>query len=111
MGNTLARYHWYRYMHIVGADKLKECQRRHADCRGQIDSWVEIVERAEWSAPHDVMRDFPKVPSPLPKSRFVFGIKGNKYRVVARVDFGREEIEVRFADTHDEYDKIDAETF
>ena len=48
------------------------------------------------------------VESILPNERIVFNIKGNKYRIVAKVNYDFQIIWIRFVGTHAEYDKIDA---
>jgi mRNA interferase HigB len=44
----------------------------------------------------------------IPNERIVFNIKGNKYRIVAKVNYDYQIIWIRFVGTHAEYDKIDA---
>jgi mRNA interferase HigB len=43
-------------------------------------------------------------------NRYVFNIKGNSYRIVVVLIFFAGELNIRFAGTHAEYDKIDAKT-
>lgn len=40
----------------------------------------------------------------------MFNIGGNKYRLVAALDYGRQTCYVKFIGTHDQYDAIDVET-
>jgi mRNA interferase HigB len=42
--------------------------------------------------------------------RVVFNVKGNDYRLIARVQYQAGVLAIRFFGTHTEYDKIDAET-
>ena len=39
----------------------------------------------------------------------VFNIKGNRYRLVARINFRRRLVFVKFFGTHREYDRINVE--
>jgi mRNA interferase HigB len=52
---------------------------------------------------------YPKA-SILKAGRVVFNIKGNGYRLVARLQYQAGVLEIRFFGTHAEYDRIDAET-
>ena len=42
-------------------------------------------------------------------NRAVFNIRGNRYRLVARVNYHYKIVYIRFIGTHAEYDRIDAE--
>jgi mRNA interferase HigB len=52
---------------------------------------------------------YPKA-SILKASRAVFNIKGNDYRLVAALQYRAGALAIRFLGTHNEYDRIDAET-
>lgn len=39
----------------------------------------------------------------------VFNIKGNDYRLIARLQYQADVLAIRFFGTHAEYDKVDAE--
>lgn len=77
--------------------------------RSQYQAWLNIVERAQWRNPEDVKASYPKA-SILKGGRVVFNIKGNDYRLVARVQYQAGVVAVRFFGTHAAYDRIDAET-
>ena len=77
--------------------------------RAQYEAWLDIVTRADWRNPEDVKASYPKA-SILKASRVVFNIKGNDYRLVARVQYQAGAVAIRFFGTHGEYDKMDAET-
>ena len=54
--------------------------------RSQYEAWLDIVSRAKWRSPEDVKASYPKA-SILKASRLVFNIKGNDYRLVARLQY------------------------
>jgi mRNA interferase HigB len=77
--------------------------------RAQYQAWLDIVGRARWRNPEDVKASYPKA-SILKSSRVVFNIKGNDYRLVARIQYQAGVLAIRFFGSHAQYDKIDAET-
>lgn len=102
-------------MIVVGTDLVENYFAAHAGSKGikaarsQYDAWLNIVAHAEWSTPEDVKASYPKA-SILKAGRVVFNIKGNDYRLIARVQYQAGVLAVRFFGTHAEYDKTDAET-
>ena len=64
---------------------------------------------ATWRTPQDVKSAHPKA-SILKAGRVVFNIKGNDFRLVARIQYHAGVLAIRFFGTHADYDKIDAET-
>src|SRR5712692_4971580 len=104
-----------RSMIVVGTDVVENYLADHAGHKGikaaqsQYDAWLDIVARAEWRNPEDVKASYPKA-SILKAGRVVFNIKGNDYRLVARVQYQAGVLVIRFFGTHAEYDEIDAET-
>jgi mRNA interferase HigB len=102
-------------MIVVGTDVVENYFAAHARHKGikaarsQYDAWLDIVGRAEWRHPEDVKMSYPKA-SILKAGRVVFNIKGNDYRLIARVQYEAGVLAIRFFGTHAEYDKTDAET-
>jgi mRNA interferase HigB len=77
--------------------------------RAQYDAWRAIAETARWKTPEEVKKSHPKARI-LKSGRVVFNIKANDFRLVALVHYGSGIVMIRFVGTHEEYDKIDAET-
>ena len=102
-------------MTVIGRDRIENYLTDHAGHKGikaarsQYEAWLDIVSHANWRNPEDVKASYPKA-SILKASRVVFNIKGNDYRLVARVQYQAGALAIRFFGTHVEYDKIDAET-
>jgi mRNA interferase HigB len=102
-------------MIVIGANVVESYFADRAGHRGikaarsQYDAWLDIITRAEWHNPEDVKASYPKA-SILKAGRVVFNIKGNDYRLIARVQYQASVLAIRFFGTHAEYDEIDAET-
>jgi mRNA interferase HigB len=102
-------------MIVIGTDVVESYFADHAghkgtkSARSQYEAWREIVARAEWRTPEEVKASYPKA-SILKAGRVVFNVKGNDYRLIARVQYQAGVLAIRLFGTHTEYDKIDAET-
>jgi len=102
-------------MIVIGSDAVQSYFADHLGHKGikaarsQYEAWLHIATRAEWRNPEDVKASYPKA-SILKANRVVFNIKGNDYRLVARVQYQAGILAIRFFGTHAEYDKINAET-
>src|SRR5438128_1865658 len=102
-------------MIILGTDVVERYFATRAGHKGikvalaQYDAWRAIVEKAKWNSPQDVKKAHPKA-SILKGGRVVFNIKGNDYRLIAVVQYANGVLLIRFFGSHEQYDKIDAET-
>lgn len=72
-----------------------------------MKAWYHEAEQAAWKSPNEIKRDYPSA-SILEDNRIVFNIKGNKYRLIVRINYKYGLVWIRFIGTHAEYDKIDA---
>jgi mRNA interferase HigB len=59
--------------------------------------------------PEEVKKSHPKA-AILKGGRVVFNIKANDYRLIALAQYVESVLMIRFFGSHEEYDKIDAET-
>lgn len=91
-------------MRLLGKPKLDDFVRRHADIRSAVEAWICEVEAAEWRGPADIKARYPSV-SFLSENRAIFNIKGNKYRVEAKVNYEIDVVLVTWIGTHAEYSK------
>lgn len=81
----------------------------HADAREPILAWYRQAVKADWASPADVKRQVGSA-SILKDGRVVFNIAGNKYRLVAWINYPYRVLYIRFVGTHAQYDKIDAQS-
>jgi mRNA interferase HigB len=70
---------------------------------------VRVVKAAQWADPSAIKQMF-RSADILRDGRVVSDIGGNKYRLVAWVNYQYGIVYVRFIGTHRDYDRIDAQT-
>lgn len=96
-------------MRIISINKLKECWDRHPETRIPLCEWYVKVGKARWKSFSDMKKDYSSVDY-VGNQRYVFNIKGNRYRIVVAVKFTPQLVYIRFVGTHNEYDRIDVKT-
>jgi mRNA interferase HigB len=93
-------------MIIISKSILHQFAGLHNDVKDALDDWYRKTRRADWSSFKDIKETFNSVDF-VGNDRFVFNIKGNKYRLVAMIHFDRRTLYIRFIGTHSDYDDID----
>jgi mRNA interferase HigB len=88
---------------------LREYWERYPDTEQYLKTWYDTAINANWKTPSDVKQNYANA-SILKDCRIVFNIKGNAHRLIAKFNFEKQWIFIRFIGTHSEYDKIDANT-
>lgn len=96
-------------MRIIARKALRRFWERHPDTEQPLRAWYHDTQRASWKSPSDIKALYRNA-SLLINNRVVFNIKGNRYRRVAAIHYSVGIVFVRFIGTHQEYDRIDAET-
>jgi mRNA interferase HigB len=94
---------------IFSKSTLREYWENNPDAEQYLKTWYDTAKNADWKSPNDVKKTYATA-SILKNNRIVFNIKGNSYRIIARFNFEKQWIFIRFIGTHNEYDKIDANT-
>jgi mRNA interferase HigB len=94
---------------IFAKSTLRAYWELYPDSEQYLKTWYDTAMNANWESPQDVKLTYANA-SILKKSRVVFNIKGNTYRLVAKFNFEKQWIFIRFIGTHAEYDMIDANT-
>jgi len=88
---------------------LREFWELHSDSEQYLKTWYETVKNANWKTPSDIKTTYVNA-SILKNNRIVFNIKGNSYRLIAKFNFEKQWVFIRFIGTHSEYDKVDENT-
>lgn len=94
-------------MRVIAKKTLREFWMKHSDCEEQLKSWYREAIEANWNSPQDIKTDYPSA-SFLQDNKVVFNIKGNKYRLIVKINYDFGMIWIRFVGTHAEYDKVNA---
>ncbi len=88
---------------------LREFWERYPDSEQYLKTWYDTAMSSNWKSPSDIKQTYANA-SILKDSRVVFNIKGNDYRLVAKINFEKAWIFIRFIGTPAEYDRINANT-
>ncbi len=76
-----------------------------ADAKEPLDAWHREAKRAKWRTPADIKAQY-RSASIVANNRVVFNVAGNKYRLVAHINYAAGIDFIRFIGTHKEYDSI-----
>ena len=93
---------------IINAAYILKFLDRHSSAKQQLQAWYDRVRKEEWDSPAK-LKEFHGRASIVGKSRVVFRVKGNSYRVVVDVNYKRKLVDIRFIGTHAQYDRIDVQ--
>ncbi len=94
-------------MRVISRKTLRNFWAKHGDSEDQLKSWHQETEKATWKNHNELKQEYPSA-SILENDRVVFNIKGNKYRLIVKINYQYQILWIRFIGTHAEYDKIDA---
>jgi mRNA interferase HigB len=90
-------------MRIIKRGALEQFWQKHPEARASLESWYAVVRRANWKTPAELRQVYHN--ADLVGLRTVFNIAGNKYRLIARVNYLTQRVFVLYLLTHAEYDK------
>ena len=94
-------------MRVISLKPLREFWQRHPDAEEPLRLWYKTTTNATWSNLQDVRRTYRHADGVKTGggALTVFNIGGNKYRLVARIRYDYQLINVRALMTHHEYDE------
>jgi mRNA interferase HigB len=93
-------------MRVISLKQLREFWAKHPDAERMLRRWYKETRQAMWQNLHEVRQTYPHADAvtAAKESLTVFNICGNKYRLVARIRYDYQLINVRAVMTHREYD-------
>ncbi|MDQ3010461.1 MAG: type II toxin-antitoxin system HigB family toxin [Acidobacteriota bacterium] len=90
-------------MHIITKKRLKNFWQQQPDAESPLRIWSKIAEKASWQNLTEVRAILPTA-DPYCECT-IFNIGGNKYRLIAHINYRRRKLYVLHVLTHKEYDK------
>jgi mRNA interferase HigB len=96
--------------HLISRKKFREFVASHPGTERDLETfmaWCKTVERADWRTFADVRASFPH--ADLIGDSVCFNLGGNKYRVLAGIDYRADKpawVYIEMVLTHKEYDKL-----
>ena len=96
-------------MRVFNNSTLAACCRRYPNADQALRLWQKVAKKAKWHNSAELKKDYPSA-SIVSRTRVVFNIRHNEYRLVVAIRYDKQRIYVRFFGAHSEYDKIDAAT-
>ncbi|MDR0829701.1 MAG: type II toxin-antitoxin system HigB family toxin [Prevotellaceae bacterium] len=96
-------------MRIIAHRALVDYYEQFPETKTVLENWYKITKSAVWKNFSELKNTFNSVDS-VGNQRYVFNIKGNNYRLVAKILFIQKIVFIRFIGTHKEYDNIDCST-
>jgi mRNA interferase HigB len=90
-------------MRIIKRAALVRFWSQHPDAKTSLEAWYGVVRKAKWTTPIELKQVYGN--ADLVGRRTVFNIAGNKYRLIARVNYVSQTVFVLQLLTHSDYDK------
>lgn len=96
-------------MRIISTAKLVEYYKQHPDAEQPLKAWIAEVKQANWKTANDIKAQY-RHASILKNRCVVFNIKGNDHRLIVAIAYRLGAVYIKFIGTHEEYDKINADS-
>jgi mRNA interferase HigB len=90
-------------LRVISRRTLREFWTAHADSELALKTWFAVAKAAKWQKLVDVQTSYANAEAV--GNLTVFNIKGNKYRLIAKMEYRLQIIFIKCILTHAEYDK------
>ena len=92
-------------MVILTKKAITDYGKANTNANDALNDWYIRTRLADWSSFNELRLDFPSCDF-VGNDRYVFNIKGNRYRLITFINFRTRTVFIRYFGTHSEYDKI-----
>lgn len=90
-------------MHIISKSVLTQFWEKHPQSKTSLIVWHKVVTSAHWKNFSDLRCTYASADQV--KNFTVFNIGGNKYRLIAFIDYEKQKVFIRHILLHKDYDK------
>ena len=90
-------------MRIITERRLREFSVRNKQFESAFRDWIQIVRLADWQSFSDVRNSFNHVD--FHNKLTIFDVGGNKFRIIAKIEYAKHLVFIKSVLTHSEYDK------
>ena len=94
---------------IIARHTLLQYCEQYQEAKTALLEWYHELEKSDFKSFNELKSVYGNA-SIVKDNRVIFNIMGNKYRLIVRIVFEFEAIQIKWFGTHVEYDKIDAGT-
>lgn len=94
-------------MRVISLKALREFWKRHPEAERPLRLWYKTALAADWTSLQALRKTYPHadgVENENSETLTVFNIGGNKFRLIARIRFDYQLVNIRAVLTHAEYD-------
>ncbi|MFN8346612.1 MAG: type II toxin-antitoxin system HigB family toxin [Spirosomataceae bacterium] len=96
-------------MVVISYKVIREFSERYIDSSDALNNWYSIMGKNDFANFNELRTVFNSVDA-VGNDRYVFNIRGNRYRLIALIHFDVRTVYILFVGTHQEYDRINAAT-
>lgn len=93
-------------MRIFSRGTLRDFWVKNPDSKEQLLAWYDIISKNEYKNPNEIKQLFGSADY-VKNGKIIFNICGNKYRLIAKINYSKHLVFILFIGTHKEYDKLD----
>ena len=92
---------YHHLVKLIGRDLIQRFARKHPDSRSSLKSWTQAMESNSFKHFVELKKTFGSADQVKPHT--VFDVSGNKYRLIAVVDYALQSVSIECVLTHAEY--------
>jgi mRNA interferase HigB len=90
---------------IISYRTIREFVAKHPDAEDSLNNWYIITEMADWADFYEAREVFSTIDA-VGNDLYVFNIRGNRYRLIARIFFRVRTVYIRYIGLHRDYDRL-----